>query len=227
MRFPPGVEIPNKPCWPLTLRAGGLVLCGLRRSDQRAWHRLRARNERWLAAWDATSPPGAAPPPSYTAGLRAQNRQAKQGELLPLGMWWDATWPEPAPRRSWRLIGQVTVGAISWGSARMAPIGYWIDQEFAGRGLMPTAVALAGDYCFFTLELHRLEINIRPENAASLRVVEKLGFRSEGLRPRLLHINGDWRDHLSFALTAEELGEGLLNRYLAGRRVPSRGDLPG
>ncbi|MDO4717337.1 MAG: GNAT family protein, partial [Propionibacteriaceae bacterium] len=67
----------------------------------------------------------------------------------------------------------------------------------------------------------------RPENAASLRVVEKLGFRSEGLRPRLLHINGDWRDHLSFALTAEELGEGLLNRYLAGRRVPSRGDLPG
>ena len=222
MRFPPGVEIPDKPTWPLTLRAGGLVLCGLRRSDEKAWHEVRARNDAWLSAWDATSPPGAEEPPSFAAGLRAQDRLARRGALLPFGVWWDEAWPKPARRRSWRLIGQVTVGAISWGSARMAPIGYWIDQEFAGRGLMPTAVALASDYCFFTLELHRIEVNIRPENAASLRVVEKLGFRPEGLRPRMLHINGDWRDHLSFALTAEEVGEGLLNRYLAGRRVPSR-----
>jgi [ribosomal protein S5]-alanine N-acetyltransferase len=59
-----------------------------------------------------------------------------------------------------------------------------------------------------------MEINIRPENAASLRVVEKLGFRDEGLRPRYLHINGAWADHRSFALTTEEVPEGLLTRWL-------------
>ena len=63
------------------------------------------------------------------------------------------------------------------------------------------------------MRLHRIEIAIRPENAASLRVVEKLGFRPEGVRPRYLHIDGDWRDHLVFALNAEEAGEGLVRRY--------------
>ena len=62
--------------------------------------------------------------------------------------------------------------------------------------------------------LHRLEINVRPENTASLRVVDKLGFRDEGVRRRFLHIAGDWRDHRTFALTAEEVPDGLLNRWL-------------
>jgi [ribosomal protein S5]-alanine N-acetyltransferase len=69
------------------------------------------------------------------------------------------------------------------------------------------------DYCFSALRLHRIEIAIRPENAASLRVVAKLGFRPEGLRPRYLHIDGEWRDHLVFALNAEEVPEGLLKRW--------------
>jgi ribosomal-protein-alanine N-acetyltransferase len=77
---------------------------------------------------------------------------------------------------------------------------------------MPTAVALASDHCF-DIGLHRVEINIRPENMASRRVVEKLGFRPEGMRPALLHIDGAWRDHLAFALTAEEVPGGLLSRW--------------
>jgi hypothetical protein len=63
-----------------------------------------------------------------------------------------------------------------------ATLGYWVDSRRAGHGLAPTAVALATDFCFWDLGLHRMEINIRPENAPSLRVVEKLGFRDEGLR---------------------------------------------
>jgi ribosomal-protein-alanine N-acetyltransferase len=85
---------------------------------------------------------------------------------------------------------------------------------------MPTAVALSVDYCFGVLGLHRIEVCIRPENGPSRRVVEKLGFRSEGMRPRYLHIDGDWRDHLVYALTAEEAPEGMLNRW---RAVSSRG----
>jgi ribosomal-protein-alanine N-acetyltransferase len=72
---------------------------------------------------------------------------------------------------------------------------------------------MAIDYCFRVLRLHRVEINIRPENTASLRVVHKLGLRPEGLRERYLHIDGDWRDHLAFAVTAEEVPDGLLARW--------------
>ena len=79
---------------------------------------------------------------------------------------------------------------------------------------MPTAVALAGDPRSACWGCTGCEINVRPENTASLRVVEKLGFRDEGIRRRFLHIAGDWRDHRTFALTAEEVPEGLLNRWL-------------
>ena len=72
------------------------------------------------------------------------------------------------------LIGQVSVSSVQYGAARTASIGYWIDHQHAGFGLMPEACALVIDHCFEQLQLHRLEINIRPENSPSLRVVEKL-----------------------------------------------------
>ena len=113
-----------------------------------------------------------------------------------------------------RLVGQLTVGGITWGSLCSAHVGYWIDERVAGRGVMPTAVAMAVDHCFTVVGLHRIEINIRPENLASLRVVEKLGLRDEGLRLRYLHIAGAWRDHRSYAVTTEERRPGgLLGRW--------------
>lgn len=112
------------------------------------------------------------------------------------------------------FVGQLTVGGITWGSLCSAHLGYWLDSRVAGRGVMPTAVALATDHVF-GIGLHRVEVAIRPENLASLRVVEKLGFRDEGVRERLLHIAGDWRDHRSFALTADEVPEGLVARWRA------------
>lgn len=120
---------------------------------------------------------------------------------------------KPAKPAAHRLVGQLTVSSITWGSLRSANIGYWVDESVAGRGITPTAVALAVDHCFRAGGMHRIEVCIRPENAASLRVVHKLGFRSEGLRRAYLHIDGDWRDHESFALTAEEVPEGLLARW--------------
>ena len=81
------------------------------------------------------------------------------------------------------FAGQVTVNNIVGGSAMFASIGYWIDQRRAGQGHMPVAVALAADHCMRDLGLHRIEIAIRPENAASLRVVEKLEFLEVRLRP--------------------------------------------
>jgi ribosomal-protein-alanine N-acetyltransferase len=110
------------------------------------------------------------------------------------------------------LAGQVTVANINYGSTRSAYIGYWIGEEFAGRGYTPLAVAMAIDHCFKSLKLHRIEIAIRPENIKSLRVVEKLGLRSEGARPKFLHINGEWRDHLIFAINEDEITGSLVSK---------------
>ena len=72
---------------------------------------------------------------------------------------------------------------------------------------------MATDHCFGVLGLHRIEVNIRPENLPSLRVVEKLGLRDEGVRERYLHIQGEWTDHRTFAVTTEEVPDGLLARW--------------
>ena len=91
----------------------------------------------------------------------------------------------------------------------------------AGRGIMPTAVALVGDYAIGVLRLHRLEINLRPENGASRRVVDKLGFAYEGRRERYLHIDGDWRDHDCFVITSTT-GEPVLMANLQTKRLEGR-----
>ncbi|GAA4719778.1 GNAT family protein [Isoptericola chiayiensis] len=192
--------------WPVTLRedtpSGAVVLRPLRRRDGGEWMRLRRVNADWLEPWEATTPgerPGAT---TFGEYVRALTSQARAGTALPFVIELDGA-----------LAGQLTVSAIQLGSLCSASIGYWVAREHAGRGVVPTAVAMATDYCFQIVGLHRIEINIRPENAASLRVVEKLGFRDEGIRERYLHIQGAWRDHRSFALTAEEVPQGLLARW--------------
>ena len=99
-------------------------------------------------------------------------------------------------------------------------------EAYAGRGITTVSVAMATDVCFTALNLHRVEICIRPENHASLRVVEKLGFRYEGLRRRYIHIDGDWRDHFAFALLADEVQRGVLGRWVDGAVPPGAAAIP-
>lgn len=175
-------------------------------SDARAWREVRARNAAWLKPWEATTPAGERSGARSFRGLvRDLHRQARERRALPFVVTVDD-----------RFAGQLTVTNIVGGSARWAQIGYWLDQKYAGRNVMPTAVAMAVDYCLFELRLHRIEVAIRPENKASLRVVEKLGFTEVGYAPRYLHIDGDWRDHRLFAITVEECPEGLLRRFTKG-----------
>jgi ribosomal-protein-alanine N-acetyltransferase len=199
--------------WPVTLESGDLVLRPIKLRDKAEWTRVRARNAAWLQPWEASSPAGQGELPTFGGMVRALNEQARAATALPFVI------TERMPGQSKpALVGQLTVSSIMWGSAMMASLGYWVDRDRAGRGIAPTAVAMVTDHCFRTLGLHRMEINIRPENAPSLRVVDKLGFRDEGLRPRYLHINGEWADHRSFALTAEEVPGGLLNLWLGSLR---------
>jgi [ribosomal protein S5]-alanine N-acetyltransferase len=195
--------------WPATLQHGRVGLRPIRQRDRDAWVEVRAANVDWLAPWEAT-PPRPTDRIGFRAMVRALKASARQGLVLPFVLTYDD-----------RLVGQVTVGGITWGSLCSAHIGYWVDSRVAGRGVTPTAVALAADHAFGVVGLHRLEINVRPENTASLRVVDKLGFRDEGIRRRFLHIAGDWRDHRTFALTVDEVPDGVLNRWLRRSAEPS------
>ncbi|MGA8211532.1 MAG: GNAT family protein [Nocardioidaceae bacterium] len=172
-------------------------------SDSRDWYEVRRRNVDWLRPWEATVPPGDGPAPrTFRVLVRDLRRQARDGRALPFAVTVDGA-----------FAGQLTVTNIVGGSARWAQVGYWVDQRHAGRNVIPTAVALAVDYCLLELGLHRIEVAIRPENTASLRVAQKLGFTEIGYAPGYLHIDGDWRDHRLFALTTEEIGTGLLRRF--------------
>ena len=198
--------------WPVTLESGDLVLRPIRYRDRKEWTDVRSRNSEWLARWEASNPVPGGGLPDYRHMVRSLKAQAVQATALPFLI----TERTPGFREP-VIVGQLTVSSIVWGSAMMATLGYWVDKDRAGRGIAPTAVALVTDYCFQTLGLHRMKINIRPENGPSLRVVEKLGFRDEGYRPRYLHINGEWADHRTFALTSEEVPEGLLARWQHSR----------
>lgn len=194
------------PGWPAQLVDGSVVLRPLRLRDGPAWVESRRHNVEWLRDWEATPPGAPAEVPmssaTYVSMYRRQRREASQGRGLPFGVVYGG-----------ELVGQLNVGGLVRGSLQSAHLGYWIDRRVAGRGIMPTAVALVTDHCFWTVGLHRIEVNIRPENTASRRVVEKLGFREEGVRLRFLHIAGQWRDHISYAMTREEAADGLLARW--------------
>ena len=186
-------------------RVGGspVILRPLRGRDRLEWEALRAENIDWLRPWEATSPEPTVTRLAFRQLVRQFDREASDGRLQPFVI-----------ETEGRLVGQMHLFGIAWGSFRSASAGYWVAKSVAGRGIMPLALAAACDHAFIGLGLHRVEVNIRPENSASLRVVEKLGFRDEGLRPHYLHIAGAWRDHRSFALTTEDLGRtSLVERW--------------
>jgi ribosomal-protein-alanine N-acetyltransferase len=197
-----------------TLHEGAVTIRPVRLRDARALEHELLDNRSWLRKWEATNPVG---PMSFDVrgSIRNLLSNARAGFGLPFII-----------EHEGELAGQLNVSGIAYGSLSSASIGYWVSERFAGKGLTPTAVALATDYCFFSMGLHRMEICIRPENEPSLRVVEKLGFRYEGLRRRFIHINGDWRDHFCFALTVEDVPTGVLRRWLDGRVPPGEGSVP-
>lgn len=178
--------------WPLILDSGDVVLRPLRMRDRRRWDRVRASNRGWLSQWEATRPvvPGEDSDrelPSYAAMVRAHKHEGRAIRSITLAIWYKES-----------LVGQISMGGITFGALRGAHIGYWIDEQFANLGITTKAVSVITKFAFDELFLHRIEINLRPENGPSRRVAEKAGYVLEGERPRYLHIDGAWRDHLCF-----------------------------
>ncbi len=189
--------------WPISLSANGAILRPLKRTDRNDWSEIRTRNREWLSPWEATNPDGVTQIPKFKDVYRQSKRSAKKGNAFMFAIEVDS-----------HFVGQITLGNVIWGSLREAYIGYWIDERYAGRGIMTTCVALLTDYALGEAGLHRIEVSIRPENLASIRVVEKIGFKNEGLRPRYLHIDGDWRDHFIFVQTSENKNLSNISKYI-------------
>ena len=192
------------PGWPARLQRARVALRPLRLRDAARWSSLRVSNEAWLAPWEPSSPyPWAQrhTRSAYIAMVRVLRGQARVGTMLPFAILYDDA-----------VVGQLTVSNVVRGVLRSAHVGYWIDKGHAGRGVTTTALALAVDHCFGPVGLHRIQADIRPENAASRRVVEKLGFRQEAYYVRYLDIDGAFRDHLGFAVTVEDAPWGLVRR---------------
>ena len=202
--------------WPLSLADGRVGLRPLRVRDATAWTDVRVRNEAWLSPWEGR--PESQPYASwadrhsgavFAAMLRTARKEARAGRSLPVAVTYDG-----------RLAGQITASNIVRGAFDSCSVGYWVDSSVAGRGVLPTALAMLVDHLFGAVGLHRVEANIRPENVASRRVVDKLGFREEALHLRYLYIDGGWRDHLSFAVTREDVPDGMLRRWHRVRAAP-------
>jgi ribosomal-protein-alanine N-acetyltransferase len=206
---PRSAESSAPPGWQWPVRLAGLTPTGihvllrpLALGDAQVFQSVRRANAAWLEPWDATSPDPDAVVRSFEELVAQYEADAAAARALPLVIEVDG-----------RLVGQVNAGTIVFGSFHSFTVGYWVSRAVAGRMVTPTAVALVSDHLLGAQGLHRVEVNIRPENRASLAVARKLGFRSEGTRLRYLHIAGAWRDHLSFALTTEDLaGETMVER---------------
>ena len=174
-----------------------MLLRPLRPSDAPAWQEVRRRCEGWLTKWEPARPVGSADAVSsrriFENRCEVRDRERAAGTAVGFAMFYDG-----------RFVGECNLNNIARGAMQSASIGYWIDEMVAGLGLTGEAVVGVMSHAFETLGLHRVEIAIVPRNAASIRVVEKLGLRQEGIAERLIEINGVWEDHLRFAMTVEE-----------------------
>jgi ribosomal-protein-alanine N-acetyltransferase len=170
-----------------------LSLKPIRFRDKSQWDSVRSVNRDWLSPWEATRPmvDQKNPLPSYYGMVMQLNREMKALRSISLGIFLQEKGSE-------KLIGQITLGGIIFGAMRGAHIGYWIDQRFSSRGYTTRAVELLTKFGFESLKLHRIEINLRPENEPSKKVALKAGYYLEGARSNYLHIAGDWRDHITF-----------------------------
>ena len=181
---------------PLELSGWRVRLRTLTEDDYQEWHAIRVRCRDWLVPWEPR-PAGAPPAPedrgSFAARCAARERERQIGSGYGFGIFVDG-----------KLAGEITLSSVQRGPFQNAFVGYWVDRDLAGQGIVPEAVVVVLRFAFEELGLHRVEIAIVPRNHASRRVADKLGLREESVALRYLEIDGCWEDHVRYAITAEE-----------------------
>ena len=180
----------------LELRGKRVRLVTLVESDYGAWHEVRDRCRDWLVPWEPRSKGAPVAPEdaaSFAARCGMRERERQLGTGFGFGIFFED-----------RFCGEITLSSIQRGPFQNGSIGYWIDREVAGLSLIPEAVVVVLKFAFESLRLHRIEVAIIPRNHPSRRVMEKLDMRAEGVALGFLEIDGEWEDHVRYAMTADE-----------------------
>ena len=175
------------------LRAENVSLRLPVRGDYREWAALRDASRSFLEPWEPRWAPDELSRSAWQQRLRRYREDFSVGSAVAFLIFENTTGA---------LGGGITLGHIRHGVAQSGQIGYWMGERHAGKGYMSEAIGLVASYGFDTLRLHRIEAACIPDNARSIRVLEKAGFRREGLLRSYLRINGSWQDHYLYALIA-------------------------
>ncbi len=223
---------------PTELRGRRVLLRPLVLSDFDAWREVRQRNREWLLRWEPKPPPGqpddTESKPAFNARCGAREREWQLGTGYGFGIFVDGAVP-PAQGAAWALAGEINLSGVQRGPFQNSYVGYWMDEARAGNGYVPESLVAVARFAFEDLRLHRLQVAVIPHNRASRRVAEKLELREEGVAVRYLAINGQWEDHIRYALTSEEWalrGAELVEEWIGPPPAPvlrlrQRGGTPG
>lgn len=160
-------------------------------SDYPAWAELRASSREFLVPWEPRWAMDELTRASFRRRVRHYQRDLREDIGYALFLYSVATGG---------LVGGVTLCNVRRGVTQSCTLGYWIGAQYAQQGYMTAAVRAVVPFVFDSLDLHRLEAACLPTNTASMRLLEKTGFKREGLARRYLRINGGWQDHLLYAL---------------------------
>ena len=159
-------------------------------SDWRGWAELRATSAAFLQPWEPSWSPDHLTRPAFTNRVYWAQRAWGQGTALPVML---------IRREDQRLVGAITLDHIRRGPAQAGTLGYWIGQPHARQGYMREAILGMVHYAFQSLDLSRIDAACLPENAPSRGVLERCGFKYEGVAQSYLQINGRWRNHVLYA----------------------------
>ena len=195
---------------PTRLYGSRVMMRPLAATDFRAWSEVRLRNDSWLTVWEPQRHPNLPDPvtdrSAFTSRCVQRDRDRAAGDAYQFGLFIDQ-----------QIAGEVNLNNVIRGAMQSGTVGYWIDEQHAGRGYVAEGVVVLIQFAFEQLGLHRVEICIVPRNTNSRRVMEKLEIRDEGLAQRYLEINGVWEDHIRYGMTSEEWhdrGDELSRRWL-------------
>jgi len=161
--------------------------------DHAAWARLREASRAHLSKWEEDWTADELSFAAFRRRLKHFEREANRARALSLFVF---------ERAGGELVGGATLSNIRYGASRAGVLGYWIGADKTCLGFGAAAVDAMMRHAFEAIGLNRVEAACQPENAASQRLLAKCGFQREGRAEGYLRINGEWRDHDLFAITA-------------------------
>ena len=176
---------------PLPPVAGeGVILRMPQMTDYQAWAELRETSRKFLTPWEPTWPADDLTRPAFRQRIRRYGEDVRTDQAYPFFVF---------RQEDHALVGALALANIRRGVAQAGSLGYWVGAPYIRRGYMTAAVRALIPVTFDVLRLHRLEAACIPTNLASVRLLEKTGFRREGYARAYLCINGTWQDHLLYA----------------------------